>query len=151
MDTMAAPTTRTTNVLRAAAAPHAAMLPRWMRGALLATAVMNTLAAVAFVPASGALRALTGMPQGEHPLYLSTVALFVGLFGVGYLLVGLSGRPERLFIALSAAGKLAFVSLVTWYWATGALPFLAVLVGAGDLPFGLMFATWLITTRGHAA
>ena len=138
-------------VSRPTAATQPVLLPGWMRGALLATAAMNALAAVAFSPAAGGLRALTGMPPGEHPLYLATVSLFVLLFGVGYLLVGLSGRPERLFIGISAAGKLGFVALVTWYWATGALPFLAVLVGAGDLPFGILFATWLVTSRDHTA
>ena len=39
----------------------------------------------------------------------------------------------------------------TWYWATGALPFLAVVAGTGDLPFGILFATWLLTSRDRIA
>jgi hypothetical protein len=127
--------------------PEPAMLPTWMRRALLATAVMNGSAAIAFLPFAAPVRALMGMPLGEHPVYLTTVALFVFLFGVGYLLVGLSGRPERLFIALSAAGKLGFVTIVGWYWLSGVVPFKAFLVASGDLPFGVLFATWLFTTR----
>jgi len=118
-----------------------------MRGALLATAVMNALAAILFVPAAQALRALAGLPEPEHPIYLATVALFVLLFAIGYLLVGLSGRAERLFIGLAAAGKISFVTLVAWYWTTGALPLRAFLAATGDLAFGAAFAWWLWNTR----
>jgi hypothetical protein len=129
------------------AAPN--VLPAWTRTALLATAVMNAGAAMAFLPPARGLRALTGFPEGE-PLYLATVALFVMLFGVGYLVVGLSGRPERLFIGLAAAGKLAFVAVVAGFWTSGAVPLQAFLTALGDLPFGLLFAWWLWSTRTSA-
>src|SRR5712672_1500742 len=60
-------------------------LPSWMRRALFATAGMNILAALGFLPGATAVRALAGLPQDGQPLYLLTVALFVGLFGLGYL------------------------------------------------------------------
>jgi hypothetical protein len=121
-------------------------LPSWMRGALLATAAMNAGAGIAFLPPAEGLRALTGFPDGE-PLYLATVALFVLLFGAGYLWIGLTGRPERLFIALSAAGKLGFVALVTAFWASGTLPLRALVSALGDLPFGVLFGWWVWTAR----
>ena len=133
----------------AAVAPHhgaADVLPSWLRGALLATAVMNTGAGIAFLPPAQGLRTLMGFPDGE-PLYLATVALFVLLFGAGYLWVALTGHPERLFIALSAAGKLGFVVVVVILWASGGLPLRALVTGLGDLPFGLLFAWWLWSTR----
>ena len=69
---------------RMAAAPIAAprVLPIWMRNALLATAVMNLTAGLAFLPPAQPMRSLVGMPDGE-PVYLATVALFVVLFGAG--------------------------------------------------------------------
>ena len=121
-------------------------LPRWMTTALLATAVMNLAAGLAFLPPAQPLRALAGMPDGE-PLYLATVALFVMLFGAGYAYVGLTGRDERLFLTLSAIGKISFVTIVTFYWLGARLPFQAVATASGDLVFGVMFAAWLFTSR----
>lgn len=119
-------------------------LPSWMRTALFATAAMNLLAGLAFLPPASGLRALAGMPPGEHPLYLSTVALFVLLFGFGYLWVAVANRPERLFIALAAIGKLGFFALLVAFWAAGSLPVTAPLSGVGDLVFGLLFVKWLL-------
>lgn len=121
-------------------------LPRWMTTALLATAVMNLAAGMAFLPPAQPLRALVGMPDGE-PVYLATVALFVLLFGVGYAYVGFTGRDERLFLALSAIGKISFVTIVTFYWLAARLPLQAVVTASGDLVFGAMFAWWLLTSR----
>jgi hypothetical protein len=120
-------------------------LPTWMRRALYATAGMNILAAVAFVPAAESLRALAGLPVGSHPLYLATVGMFVGLFGLAYLWTAVAGRADRLFIAIAAAGKLSFFALLVSFWAIGDLPMRAVVAGTGDLIFGAMFLAWLLT------
>jgi hypothetical protein len=125
------------------------VLPIWMRNALLATAVMNLTAGLAFLPPAQSLRALAGMPDGE-PVYLTTVALFVMLFGAGYAWVGLTRRDERLFLTLSAIGKIAFVGIVACYWLAERLPFQAVVTASGDLVFGAMFAGWLLATRRSA-
>jgi hypothetical protein len=122
-----------------------ATLPGWMRTALFATAAMNLLAGLAFLPPAAGARALAGMPPGEHAVYLSTVALFVLLFGVGYLWVAVANRPERLFITLAAVGKLSFFVLLVAFWATGALPGTAPLAGAADLLFAVLFFRWLAT------
>ena len=124
-------------------------LPKWMTTALLATSVMNVAAALAFLPPAQPLRTLVGMPDGE-PVYLATVALFVLLFGVGYAYVGFTGRDERLFLGLSAVGKISFVAIVMFYWGLGRLPFQAVMTASGDLVFGVMFAAWLLTSREAA-
>jgi len=125
------------------------VLPTWMRRALLATAVMNIVAAPAFLPPAVSLRALAGFPEGGHPLYMTTVALFVLLFGVGYLWAGATGYADRLFIALAAGGKLGFFATLVGFWAAGALPLRAAAFGVGDLVFGLLFASWL--WRGERA
>ena len=122
-------------------------LPGWMRGALYATAVMNVVASVGFMPPGRALRALAGFPEPDHPLYLVTTGVFVLLFGVGYLWTAIAGRAERLFITLAAAGKLAFVATVSWLWIAGALPARAPLAASGDLVFAVLFLVWLV---GHA-
>ncbi len=121
--------------------------PTWLRSAMLATAAMNALASVMFLPSSHALRALAGLPDGAPPVYLATIVMFVLVFGVGYLWVAVTGRADRLFVALAAVGKLSFVTLLVCFWAHGALPLRAPLVGSADLVFALLFAKWLYAGR----
>jgi len=118
-------------------------LPPWMRGALFATAGMNIVAAVAFLPPARGLRAIIGMPPDGHPLYLATVSMFVLLFGLAYLWAAVEGRAERLFITMAAAGKLSFFVLLVWFWLTGAVPPRAPVAGTADLLFAVLFFGWL--------
>jgi hypothetical protein len=122
-----------------------------MRTALYATGVMNVLAAGAFLPPAGAVRAVAGFPEGDHPLYLATVAMFVLLFGLGYLSAAVTGRADRLFLGVAAVGKLSFVALVASFWLAGALPPLAAALASADLPFGALFLGWLYTNPEHGA
>ena len=114
-----------------------------MRNALFATAFMNVAAGLAFLPPAAGLRTLLGLPAGSDPLYLSLVALFVALFGLGYLWVAVANRPERLFITLGAIGKLGFFLLVVGFWLAGSLPATVLHGGAADLGFALLFFRWL--------
>lgn len=120
------------------------ILPTWMRNALLATAVMNLFGAGLFLPSAEDLREIAGLPQAEHPVYLAVLAMFVALFGVGYLWVAVAGRAERLFIGISALGKISFVALLTGFWLGGTLPLRAPLLASGDLVFGVLFLVWLV-------
>jgi len=124
-------------------------LPTWMRRALLATGVMNVLGAGLFLPPAGGLRALAGVPPGEHGVYLTTLAMFVFSFGLAYLYAGATGRADRLFIALSAGGKLSFVAILVFYWASGSISIRAPLAATGDVVFGLLFLTWLVTSHAE--
>lgn len=119
-------------------------LPTWMRRALLATALMNLVAAGLFLPPAAALRERAGFPPGE-PVYLLTIALFVLVFAAGYLYCGLTGRAERLFLWLAAVGKLGFVSVVVLCWTTGDVSLLAPISAGGDVVFGLLFLKWLLS------
>jgi hypothetical protein len=118
-----------------------------MRTALFATAAMNLVAACLFLPVGSPVRALLGLPAEGHPLYLTTIALFVALFGVGYLWAALANRAERVFIGMAAIGKLSFVALLVSFWLAGAIPAQAPLLAMGDVLFGLLFLFWLCTTR----
>lgn len=119
-------------------------IPQWLRIAMLATAAMNLLGAITFLPAAGALRELGGLPVEAHPLYLTTIAVFIFVFGAMYLWVGLTGRADRQFIAIAAAGKLCFFAVLLWYGITGAISPQAALSGVGDLVFGSLFLYWLL-------
>jgi hypothetical protein len=114
-----------------------------MRIAMLATAAMNLLGAIMFLPSAAPLRAMNGLPSG-HPFYLSTLAAFVLIIGAGYLFCGVTGRADRLFIAVAATGKLAFACLVFGFAATGLLAAKAATAGIGDLFFGTLFLAWLL-------
>jgi hypothetical protein len=105
---------------------------------------MNAAGALAFTPWGRWIRDLGGFPDGSHALYLLVIAVFVGLFGVGYLYAGLTGHLDPLFIAISAAGKLAFVALLTGFWLAGELSIRAPLAAVGDLFFGVLFVMWLL-------
>jgi len=115
-----------------------------MRVALGATAVMNLVGAAIFAPLSTLAHDLGGMPAGVHPLYAWTVAEFIGLFGVGYGWCAWTGVAPRLFVALGAAGKLAFFATLVAFFANGAVPASAVQFGSADLFFGLAFLFWLL-------
>jgi len=115
-----------------------------MRNALFATAAMNLFAAIGFLPPASGLRALAGLPPGEHPVYLTTVALFVLTFALGYFWVAAANRPERLFITLAAIGKLGFFAIVAVCWLAGSLPALAALAASADLVFAVIFIAWLL-------
>jgi len=121
-----------------------ATLPSWLRNALFATAAMNLFAGLGFLPPATGIRALAGLPPGEHPVYLTTVALFVMTFGIGYFWVAAANRPERLFITLAAIGKLGFFLIVLGCWLMGSLPGIAVVGASADLLFAGIFVTWLL-------
>jgi len=122
-------------------------LPMWLRAALYATAVMNVLVGLAFASGSATLLAATGMPAPVPAFYTLTVGMFVALFGIGYFAVARGDEPERLFLALAGSGKLCFVALVFSLFLAGSLPARAALAAAADLPFGLLFVGWVLTTR----
>lgn len=121
-------------------------LPTWMRRALLATAVMNLAGALAFTPWGDPIRDLAGMPPAPA-IYLLVIGVFVLLFGVGYLVCGVTGRADPLLIAIAAAGKLSFFGLLLAFAVAGDLPMRAPLAAVGDLVFGVLFVVWLAGLR----
>lgn len=119
-------------------------LPRWMRMALYATAAMNVLAGGMFLPAAKPVRDWVGLPVYDHPLYAVTVAVFIVLFGFAYLWTAMTGRSDRLFIALAGAGKFCFFASLVCFWWLGSLPLRAPVLGSADLFFSVLFAIWLL-------
>ena len=120
-------------------------LPTWMRVVMLVTAIMNILGAITFVPSARALRVMGGFPALAHPLYLSTIGAFIGIFGLAYLWSAVTGKADRQFVAVAAAGKLTFFALLVRYAWAGVLPLSAALSGTGDLVIGGLFLVWLLS------
>jgi len=122
-------------------------LPRWLQTALYCTAAMNVLAAATFLPAGKPVRDLAGLPELGHPLYATTVAIFIFLFGLAYLWAAITARSDLLFIALAAAGKFSFFSVLVCLWAMGSLPLRMPVLGSADLFFSVLFVVWLLDDR----
>lgn len=124
-------------------------LPQWMRRALLVTGVANIGVAAIFLPAAHSVRDLAGFPEAPA-FYLCMVALFVSLFGVGYLCMALINRGNRLLVAISAVGKVSFFALTVHLWSAGDLPVRVPVLASGDLIFAALFVAWLATARAGA-
>jgi hypothetical protein len=119
-------------------------LPLWLQRAMLATAAMNAMGALTFTPWGRPIRALAELPEAP-PVYLWIIAIFVLLFGIAYLVMGITGRGDRLLIAIAAAGKLSFFALLAVLWLAGELTIKAPLSAVGDLVFGALFVMWLVS------
>jgi len=125
-------------------------MEKWFRIVLLATAAMNILGALAFIPANRAGREQFGFPEA-HPLYLWILASWIFAFGLCYLWMAIKQSRERLFIAVGAIGKLSFFGILLILAGLSELPFRAVPGGFGDLIFGILFVVWLFKNRTNAA
>jgi hypothetical protein len=118
-----------------------------MRRVMLAAAILNTLGALTFIPAFTGLRTRGHLPNDAHPVYLWMIALWIFFFGAAYLYLGLTGRVEKVFVAVGAAGKLSFFGLLLGFTLAGDLPLQAATSGVADLVFGTIFTVWLWRTR----
>ena len=121
-----------------------------MRVALLATGAMNLCGCLMFVPPLTFARRLLGLPE-PHPFYLWLLATWIGAFGIIYLWLGVTGRPDRAFLTIAAIGKLSFWGLLCIYWLAGEFPVAAPIASGADLVFGLLFTYWLLRARPESA
>lgn len=119
-----------------------------MRGVMVLAAVVNGLGAYLFLPSADSLRRLVGLTVEGHPFLFSVVSAFILIMGLAYLVAGLSGRADPMFLPVAAAGKLAFFYLAGAYWAAGEFPAVVPALASTDLVFALIFLYWLFTGRG---
>lgn len=120
-------------------------LGRNMRWLLMACGPMNLGGAV-FAPPSQYLRNVVGIPEA-HPLYLWVLSAWLPLLGIAYFWMGWTGRTDRTFMAVGAAGKATFAVILLALWGNGELPMTAGFVGLPDLVLACVFAAWLWRTR----
>lgn len=118
-------------------------LDSFTRKALAATAVMNVGGSIAFTPLGEGLRAGLGIPPA-HPLWGLIVAAFILTMGLGYAALAKSGRLERTFLAVAAAGKASFALLLLGMGAAAEIPPLAAVSGLPDLAFAAIFVRALV-------
>jgi len=120
-----------------------------MKIALIATGVLNMFGGVLFLPVSESLRTANGFPGGSHPFYLSIISSWIFLFGLCYLWLGIKGRNERLFLAIGAAGKAAFVVLTFLFVTLGDIPVKTALSTLPDFVFAAIFTVYLWSQRSR--
>ncbi|MBD2156852.1 hypothetical protein [Leptolyngbya sp. FACHB-16] len=115
---------------------------KWFRYCLYAAAFMNVMGSLAFIFPLVTQSNPLSMPEA-HPLYLGTLSSWILIFGIAYAWMAFMQKPERLFIAVAAACKVAIAILFFVFWLAGDLSFLAASVGLGDLSFAIAFIYWL--------
>jgi hypothetical protein len=119
---------------------------RFMRGALLASAVFNLGGALVFAfPDS--LGQVAGLPTPVPHIYTTLLAVFVMLFGVVYAWLSRQPIIDRPLVAFSALGKAAVFAAILVFWVLGDLSSRSVLAAIGDLLFAAIFVWWLIDGR----
>lgn len=128
-------------------AAEQALLPDWLRRALMASVPLNAFGALIMAPPFPWVRRLVGLPEPEHPVYLWLVSLWIGAFGYGYYQLARSGRPERTYLEVTAFGKATFFFAALWYWWQGSFSVLVPMGASADLALVVCFVTWLVQTR----
>ena len=121
----------------------------WIRIIFFISGVINMIGTLIFIPGFTWGRAFLGLPREVHPFYLWIIASWIFLFGVAYLSLSFSLRPQRLFLYIGALGKLFFGLLIIGYYLMGEVFWIAILAGLTDMTFAAIFLFWLYQTR-HA-
>lgn len=117
-----------------------------LRALLIASGPINAVGALVFAPPFPLVRQWFGLPDG-HVLYLWVLSSWILVFGIAYFSMGWTGRIDRTFLAVGAAGKTSFGLALIALVAAGDLDPLAVVVGLPDLAIAAVFASWLLHTR----
>ena len=123
----------------------ATILDPRMRALLKASGPINATGALIFAPPFPWVREFFGLPGG-HALYLWILSIWILVFGIAYWSMGSSGRADRTFLAVGAAGKASFALALLALALQGQIPPLAAVVGLPDLVIAGVFAAWLRRT-----
>lgn len=113
---------------------------------LFASSFVNLLGAITFFPHFQMLREQTHLPA-THPLYLLIISIWIFAFGCGYLWMAVTRRPDKIFIAVGAAGKISFFLLLVCFAVSGELPLSTAFSALIDLIIGIIFIVWLWKRR----
>lgn len=114
----------------------------WVRFFRVA-AVYNVAVGGPFLVAEGPIREFLGMTPVVYPVFSQMLFAFVILLGWGYWMVAEAPERNRDIVKLGIAGKLIAATLCIGHAATGGIPVLLAVPGAGDLVFVVGFVQFL--------
>lgn len=119
------------------------------RTMFLFAALFNITVAVLLGFFQATLMPLLGMEAlGSEVFLLHLFLAVVFFFGVGYFLVAMNAEGNRNIVWLGMLAKLAVVILLLFHAIEGNVAWMLAALGLGDLLFAVLFARFLIETRG---
>jgi hypothetical protein len=110
---------------------------------IISALVWNFLFSVPFL----LLSFFDGVFTGAALMYYQLFLLFVIVFGIGYIIVGLNLDKNHGIVLLCIIAKIfAFIFFVAYYL-SGDIPFIQAMIGTGDLIFAILFIEFLINYK----
>jgi hypothetical protein len=120
----------------------------WFRVCLAIAALFNFCGAFSFAPPFyDSVAPSLGLPTQISPFGFWVLATWILIFGIAYAWLALNPQPQKLFVTVAAACKMAIAIFFFIFWFIGDLPIIALLTGSGDLLLGIAFIVWLLQTR----
>ncbi|WP_427160421.1 hypothetical protein ACQFX9_01685 [Aliinostoc sp. HNIBRCY26] len=117
----------------------------WFRYCLFLTTIFNLFGAIRFAPPVYYGANTVELPKDAIFVHW-VIASWIFILGAGYAWLAITAKPEKFFIAVAAACKIAIAILFFIFWFQGDLSFTFLLAGCGDLFFAFAFIFWLWQT-----
>ncbi len=129
------------------------MRREWIRPLFVVAGCYDLILGLAYLLAYKPVFAHFGVGLPNHPGYVQLNAIFVAIFGLGFLLVARAPERNRDIIKLGVLLKLAYGGLVLTYYFMGNMPTMWVPWAVIDLLFMAAFlaALWALPAPGAPA
>lgn len=118
----------------------------WFRYCLLLTTIFNLFGVIRFAPPVYYPADTVGLPKDAIFVHW-VIASWILILGLSYAWLAITAKPEKFFIAIAAACKIAIAILFFIFCARGDLPLTFLFGGFGDLFFACAFIFWLFQTQ----
>lgn len=130
-----------------AIATDPARTERLVRATLALACPFNLAGAYVFANPGSALGELLGLPGSVDPVYASTCALFVALFGAVYGWLAMQRELDQPVLWLGVIGKAGFFVLVATFWMRAVVHERLVIAASADMAFAAFWFWWLMRAR----
>ncbi len=104
-----------------------------------AAAFFNVLVGLTGLVSPAATATLLGIPPPHNPIFAILASWLIFVLGFGYALVARNPAGNRDLMLLGAVGKLFVLPIMIAAWLRGWVAASAILPGAGDFIFALLF------------
>jgi len=127
------------------------MKREWIRPLFVVAGIYDLVLGLVYLLAYQPVYVRFGVDLPNHPGYVQLNAIFVVIFGLGFLLVAQAPERNRDIIKLGVLLKLAYSGLVLTYYFMGNMPAMWVPFAVIDLLFMLTFLAALRALPAPAA